>query len=520
MTQKNELNNIIQIIRNITADPLLHLPFAGNIVSAMKPVMLENDIYAFPILCLTGEPQSGKSTIARTIVLDKPGNTSGHHMADIDKSHFYITTDISVSKLKKILKERLNDYIVLDDFADFQDSDSRRKSSRFLDETVRPSFAGTSALLLLTAETKAFSKITGSLLSRMVMLPVDGWKSNAENRILLDSIYHIRPRLSELLQEFSEWASGQSYDIRTKSHDFQQKYRNTMDDRSAEIFFAYDFSMEEFSKFLEKRYGMSFSMEIFRASYMAVWKKSIFRNLTDKQLLMHLFSDLLSTGAFECKIPQVKLLCQKYCNGVCNCSMISDCHGNPGACTSYEQECSSGNYYDPYDLMLDGNDNSAVLIPNMACIYGMPAYKRMPHTPLLIVSQNNLLNMLNHALEKFCLGTGISHNCFSPNRLSTLLKESSMCAARDSGSHQCYIFPYLTETEGMSCKKDAVYILRISQRECKLLYDCSQKKDDPARDFFRQDHCNLERLYNECRKMPQILHGLCKDIQLKYPGQS
>lgn len=520
MLVETKPENVLQVIRDIIKNPLLHLPFAGNIVSVMKPAMLESDIHAFPILCLTGEPQSGKSTVARTIVLDSPDNTPGHHINDIENRHFYIITDISVSKLKKILQKRPCDYVVLDDFAVFQDSDSRRKSNRFLDETVRPSFAGTSAMLLLTAETSAFNKITGSLHSRMVMLPMDDWKSNTENKFLLEAIYHIRPILSKLLQEFSEWANRQSYDIRSKSLDFQQKYHDAMDDRSADIFFAYDFSMEEFSKFLEERHGMSFSMDVFRASYMAVWKKNLLRTLTDEALVKHLFSGLINDGAFECSIPQIKQLCQNYCRGICSCSNMTECQGNQNDCASSGTYCSSGNYYDPYELILDNNYNSALLVTDMAHIYGMPKFKQLPHTPLFIVGRNTLLNMLNNSLERFCLDAGISHDCFSPNRLSTLLSKNSMCVARASGDHPCYTFPYMAATGDPSRNRDSVYILRITAQEYRLININNRKTTDSAYEFLRNSRPNRNRLYQNYRNMPQILLHLCKEMLWKYESKN
>lgn len=47
-------NEILQIISRIVKNRLLHLTFAGNILSIVKPAMLDKGINAYPILSLIG----------------------------------------------------------------------------------------------------------------------------------------------------------------------------------------------------------------------------------------------------------------------------------------------------------------------------------------------------------------------------------------------------------------------------------------------------------------------------------
>lgn len=237
MKNNIKTKKILQVIQKIVKDPLLHLPFAENMISVMKPAMLKNGISAYPILCLIGPPQSGKSTVANRIVIDWRSNGAECPDNDIENKSAYIITDIAVSNLKKILQKRPNDYVILDDFALFHDSDTRRRANRFLDEVVRPSYAGTSALLLLTAESGALDKITDSLHSRMIKLYMNDWKDSPEHKQLLDDLVHIRTDLSLLLREFSEWSSEQNTDIYSEYTCFQNKYYKKMDDRSISLFF-------------------------------------------------------------------------------------------------------------------------------------------------------------------------------------------------------------------------------------------------------------------------------------------
>lgn len=229
-------HEILQVINRIIKNPLLHLPFAGNILAVLKPVMQENGIDAYPVLCLIGAPQSGKTTVAKRIIINRPRNKPEPADNNIENRFFYITTDINVSTLKKILQKRPYDYVVLDDFADFEDNDTKRKAGRFLDQVVRPSYAGSSSLLLITAESGALDKITGSLHSRMIKLHMDNWKYNRKNKQLLEDIFRFQPELSLLLHDFSEWSAKQQLGVHEKNLNFQQKYQGIMDDRSISLF--------------------------------------------------------------------------------------------------------------------------------------------------------------------------------------------------------------------------------------------------------------------------------------------
>lgn len=504
-------HEILQVINRIIKNPLLHLPFAGNILAVLKPVMQENGIDAYPVLCLIGAPQSGKTTVAKRIIINRPRNRPEPADNNIENKFFYITTDINVSTLKKILQKRPYDYVVLDDFADFEDNDTKRKAGRFLDQVVRPSYAGSSSLLLITAESGALDKITGSLHSRMIKLHMDNWKYNRKNKQLLEDIFRFQPELSLLLHDFSEWSAKQQLGVHEKNLNFQQKYQGIMDDRSISLFFAYDFSMEVFSKFLTENCRLSFSMSDFRKSYETVWKNISLESLSREGLVKHLFHKLLEDGAFECKMPQAKQLCPKYCKKECSRDSIHICHGDTDQCDVYWQnaECTNENYYDPFELLMDCRNNSAILISNAKYIYGIPKYKKIA-VPLLIVPRNSLINMLNDALEKFCLETGQEHNCFGPNEVTSLLNRNHMCLFHISGDHPCYTFQYMAKYQS---KKDIpVYILRITQDEYKMARQKNQQQSDRR----CMDFLQLEQLYDDYPDTPSKLRLLCQSLQWRY----
>ncbi len=468
--------------------------------------MLKNEIRSFPILCLIGPPQSEKSTVARTIVADRNKANSKHPENNSEDMNFYIITEINVSLLKKILRKRPFDYVVLDDFALFQDNDTRRKANRFLDEVVRPSYAGTSSLLLLTAESGALDKITDSLHSRMIKLYMNNWKGDPNHSQLLEDLHVCQPVLRSLLQEFSEWALNQNQDVCSRYRIFQQKYRQKMDDRSISLFFSFDFAMEEFAKYLAMHYGTSFSINTFRSSYMNIWEKNHLRSLNNAELIKHLFDKLLDEGAFACKILEAKQLCKNYCNGKCRENDIRNCKGvseycNPDSEFYYDNsELLSGNYYDPYDMFMDDQNNSAILVTNSNYIYGMPAYKQLS-VPLFIVEKNNLVNMINNALEKYCMEMRIDHNCFKPKEISSLLNETRMCVSRIAGDHRCYTFLYMNTN---SFKNLSVYVLRIDLDEYEMIRNKNKKETTSAIEILQENSP-----YRYSPLMPQILIHLC-----------
>ncbi len=268
-----------------------------------------------------------------------------------------------------------------------------------------------------------------------------------------------------------------------------------------------------FSNFLAENYHTSFSMDMFRNTYKAVWKKNSLKSLNREGLVKYLFRKLLEEGAFECKMPKVKQLCRRYCKRECSRQDIYNCHGDTSRCNSCLQnaELISGNYYDPYELLLEGKNNSAILILNAKFIFGMPKYKSIA-APLFIVSKNSLINMLNNALEKFCLETGESRDCFRPNELTSLLKKNRMCVFRISGDHPCYTFPYMVKYG--SKKSIPVYILRITPDEYKAVRDKNQQE----KTWECMDSMQMDLLYDDYSDMPSKLYWLCQELQWRYEG--
>lgn len=508
MIDNNKIAEIVQVLERVVKNDWIHLVFAGNMLAIMKEYMVEEEIDEFPIMILEGRPGCGKTTIAKSVVFPRCEKSQICEKSN-KKSNVFITTDIVVHALKKEFRKRESDYIVLDDFAIFTDSDIRRKTDKILNEIVRPSFAGTAPLFVLTVETGALKKITDSLHSRVITLSMNAWKQFPDNEKLLDDLRNIRWEISELLKEFAEWTMGKEFNIRLRKRYFVNIYKGKEDERSIGIFFAYEFAMNIFWEFLVERYKISFSMEEFRNSYRKVWKKRSEKCYSDLELVKYLFKKLIEENAFECQIPREKQLCCDYCMGICSVENIKLCSGNSEYCNGVFIESKNGSFYDPYELVLEDGENSALVITNAGRICGFPKYKRV-QIPLLIIERNNLLNLLNNALEKYCIEMDMEHEAFVMKDITSAFKEYKMCLSRKPSDHSCFSFRY--PTEALSYEKKEVYILRLSNEDYKKI--CESSTENRSKIWMKSQRKNCE--WKECKKIARELQDIFQSIRWRY----
>ena len=511
MLNGNKIGAIVQVLDRIVKNEWMHLPFAGNVVAIVKEYMVEEGIVEFPIIVLEGKSECGKSTLARAAVIPRMENL------DCKKETVFIVTDVKVANLKKELLQRKNDYVVLDDFALFGDSDLRRKSARFLDEIARPSFAGVSSLMLLTVETGALKRITESLHSRVIILSMNNWKQFVDNERILEDLKTMRMDISLLLKEFSEWSKGKDFNIMLKRQQFLKEYKGNQGERSIGIFFAYDFAMSVFSEFLLERYRATFSLETFRDSYKKIWKKRNEKYYSNNELINFLFERLINEDKFECEVLREKQLCSNYCNGSCKTRNFQECMGNIDCCDNFEDCGTMESFYDPHDLILDDGEYSALVVKNIDRICGFPKQKKIP-VPLFIIGRNNLVNLLNDALGDYCFEMEMGHDAFLIDEITSAFKENNICVSRKSSDHPCFSFHYPTSIGPY--KKDEVYILRLSNEQYKKLCEHKENKSEKEREkeriksWFKSQQRNCDP--KNYKKVAVDLQEVFKSIRWHY----
>ena len=285
------------------------------------------------------------------------------------------------------------------------------------------------------------------------------------------------------------------------------------DERSSDIFFTYDFAVEKFSRFMKKKHGVEISLEIFRKNYSEIWRKRELSNLSDTKLSKRLFSNLIRENSFDCRVPMAMPLCKYYCESGCDVDNMCYCRGDVDRCCDDDRGYSDGISYNPYEMTLGCNHNSAVLVTDASKIYGMPEYKRIK-TPLLIVGRNTFINLMNEALERFCLEMKIEHELFSSQEIPKMLRENKMLVQRVAGDHMNNTFRYLTD-ELFKDNETDVYIIRLDCEEFELLMTYC-KRD--AR-FTILDGRHATQHYIDCRGMSAMLRQLCAELSWMYLGE-
>ena len=426
--------------------PPFSFALAGNLMAILKQRLVEENIRDFPVIALTGAPGSGKTSVARACL-------AGH------EKEFLFTDKVSAVK-KELSKSKMQDkYILLDDCADFASQSARQKASSLLDEIARGSYNGGFPVMAVTVEENALARITPSCRMRMIEVPVDTVLKDDRDRGILDYLETNQTRLLGLLAEFRAWhqAKQAGYCYRNLLREFRERYREK-DARSTSLFFMYFVSMQVFSDFTADVYHVKISMQRIEENFEAIWEKQECSVLSRKELVKRLFQSLIDDGAFKPTFSSLGCKCAAYYDGRCTDPQqwdVDDCE------ECYHGEDPGGYYYDPRELLLGSENGAAVLIEKGSYIYQYPTYCD-GETPLLIVSDNELLTFMNDELHKFCIEKSVHLQWFGPKELHQLLFDSNMCMYNYiSNKHKTYVFKY----ERFLKPDISVMILRLTQEQ-------------------------------------------------------
>lgn len=431
--------------------PPFSFALAGNLMAVLKRQLMEEGIRDFPVIALTGAPGSGKTSVARACMAGK-------------EKEFLFTDRVSAVK-KELAKPQMQDqYILLDDCADFASPSARQKASSFLDEIVRGSYNGSLPLVVITVEENALSRITQSCRMRLLEVPVGDVLKDDRLTAILNYLQQNRMKLSGLFEEFREWyrKNCSQYHYAAFLNGFREKYQGR-DARSISLFSLYSVSARIFGDFMKTASHIELSMSRIEENYLSVWERRECSTMSRKDLVKRLFQALIDDGAFQPTAPDPKSLCTVFCAGKCRnvgwrgelC--CEDCDFYP--------EPSEGRFYDPRDLLLGDGTGAAVLIECGKYIYQYPAYCD-GGTPLLILRDAGLFSLLNDELHKLCSEKNIRLQWLGPKEMHQLLFESDMCLYNYiSREHKTYVFKYMSFPD----TDVSVMILRLTREQYKVL---------------------------------------------------
>ena len=208
---RTEYQEEIDIVQQVMLDPIMAIPFLGNIIAIIKPDCYEKGIREFPTICLIGQQQTGKTYLARAL-----------NIMNNDEPEIMVSSTRN-AVIQKKCEQNKGYYLLLDDFANFSSQDTRRNAYNLLDIVVRSSYCCQTAQLIMTAQPEILKVNDASLLSRIIFLKMDGWKNSSKKRIL-DDVYKHYEGLKTLLIEFSKWFQEQSIDYKLQ----RKKLENTI----------------------------------------------------------------------------------------------------------------------------------------------------------------------------------------------------------------------------------------------------------------------------------------------------
>ena len=470
-------------------DALQNVPFsfvlAGNITKFLKEALLGEGIQDFPVLALTGPPGSGKTSVARAGMSGKI-------------SEYMFTDKVSYVRNQLAKPEMQDEYVLLDDCADFASQAARQKAATYLDEVVRGSYTGTGPLIIITVEEKALERITQSCRMRMIEVPVGDVLENPILNGNLSDLQQNKEMLHKLFGEFGKWYENNSgrYHYQEWLKKFRERHQGK-DSRSISLFFIYFVSLAVFNNFMKEIYRVEISLEKIEENYLEIWEKRINSTLSRRELVRKLFQQLLEDEAFKPIAPQPQNICTGLCEGMCQ--NVYD-NGELDCEECYMTAHKRGYYYSPRDLLLESDEASSVLIEAGKYIYQYPSYCD-GDSPLLIVRDGELLALMNSELHKLCCGQKINISWFGPKELHQLLFEANMCMYHYiSSEHKTYVFSY----ESVSKIKESVMVLRLTMKQFELL-------SKTAKPPFIGNYFGGKEWRSFCRKLKELgnsIHGM------------
>lgn len=476
--------NIDKLIEAFKTPPFSFI-LSGNILATIKPQLMKEGFKDFPVFTLVGKSGSGKTSLAIACVRNEP--------------QIYFFTERTSQVKKELLKDTTQKYVILDDLANFNSYASKEKGARFLDEIVRASYIGTMPILVITVEDQVLPNITPSCRSRLLEINVDDIVQNDALRPILDDLQKYKSDLNKLFDGFDEWFKDKQVNFSNKLNIFRKTHLKKMDSRSISIFFAYSLSLELFNDYLTETYRISqILIKNVNINFFKLHEKRTIASMNRKEVVKKIFDLLVKKKIFKIINPSLIWLCNEYCKG--NCYKKCNFEEKKLYCEEIDNTVFFDHFYDVRSLILDKEDQSALLIENPKYLYGYPKY--CITEPLLIVKDHALLYFMNSMLSNFCCEYQLFMEPFGPKELHHIMYDMNMCMFNSiDKNHKTYIFDYIDYSDTIK-----VMVIRLTKPQFDILKrQKSDKKQRFISDFsFRKE--DYEKLSNYLQKMFASIH--------------
>lgn len=486
-------------IGDVIADDVMGVPFAGNLVAAAKSKLQDEYVSSYPTIALIGEPASGKTTIAESAVMDRSGQENN--------VKYEVTGRYSAKKLANIISQNDTGYIIIDDFARFESSDTKRRMNDILDTVIRLSYGNKKASqLLITAEMNVLENVTDSLKTRMIMINVNGWKERSESKHLINELRNNRNNIVVLLDEFNKWIEEKdSLSIAERKKNFDSE-NSKMGDRARDNFFVIDVSVQLFTEFMQERYKSCLKIKQFRVNYKKIWEENDIKSLSDEKRIYRFLKEIFEFESFKILSLEPEVKCFTRCRGFCK---DDNCWGRE----NYVEECDCSEYkddkiyYDSHKLYIDTDNELSILIKDTKYLYSFPRYSERSMA-ILIVEAEQLLKYVNAYLADYCYKYHVRYSVMNLKELSETLRKLNICMYNDDSGKPVYRlknYPSLTEDK-------SVYILKLNTELFEIVNNKANKIDAMfkfGRNYRMLNNQQVKKLNNFWKKLSWF-YGECE----------
>lgn len=378
-----------------------------------------------PIVVIYGEPGNGKTSSVRALL----GECHEIKFANGLKE---------VKKLIKDMADKQGEILFLDNFPQSLSEYKQEAGRRILDYVIDISSEDEQApMVVITGEPNILEEIkkVNSLLERTLVIKMPKIDGDGE-------LYEIRKYFSLHQTEYlKQWKAYDRWDERNPADEskilqelerFQKKYCKDYAIRQIRLVFCYFYAIRRFSKFLEAEYGEEIMTGDIEDNVQALfdWEKPA----ADVRLPFEI--DVWNEFVEDCGLNHVLTPRRRVCPRL----VQSMCNLNGGSYECYRCDEDRLEKYNPMDLRLPQDFDAAILLENPKWIPNFSKHIACK-SPLLMISKDALLDMLNTYLEAYGRKKGASVRRITAKKFTKEMFSHNLCLYEYVGeNHNTYTF--------------------------------------------------------------------------------